>query len=324
MKIRYILIFFIFLNLIACEQAAIFMTPNKKPDQSLDKLATTAERYFWNTLHQGHYQDITQAEIRLMKAYLKNPNDPSLAAHLGFLHIWKITEHQREKMQNPLIPDEIILSKKFFSDAHALLPDNAIYEGFYGDTLLMEGMIFEDKREEVRGYFTLKKAIAKWPEFNYFTAGYPMSILAPNSRQFKQALQWQWNTIDLCAGKKINRENPEYPSGHITKNNPRRHDACEETWIAPHNIEGFFMNMGDMLVKSGDWQIALIIYQNAKRAPNYTYWPYRKMLENRIKNAKENVEYFQEPFSFELKNNNPERNIMFNSGYGCMACHQTR
>lgn len=324
MKIAYFIIPLIFINLVACEQTVILTTPKKKPIPSHDKITTAAEGYFWNTLHQGHYQDITQAEKLLMESYLKNPNAPNVAAHLGFLHIWKITEHQRGSRANPLIPNEIILSKKFFSDAHELEPNNAIFEGFFGDTLLMEGMIFKDKREEIRGYFTLKKAIAKWPEFNFFTAGYPMSILLSTSSEFKNALQWQWKVMDLCAGRSINREQPEYPSGQITKNNLLKHEACEDTWIAPHNIEGFFMNMGDMLVKSGNWKIAISIYKNAKLAPNYSFWPYRKMLEKRIKNAHENVQYFQEPFSFEPKTTNPDRSIMFNSGYGCMTCHQER
>jgi len=35
-----------------------------------------------------------------------------------------------------------------------------------------------------------------------------------------------------------------------TKEGKKR--VCWNSWIAPHNFEGFFLNMGDMLVKSGD------------------------------------------------------------------------
>ena len=38
------------------------------------------------------------------------------------------------------------------------------------------------------------------------------------------------------------------------------------------------MNIGDMLVKSGDWQTAIKIYNNAKLSKTYSAWPYRKML----------------------------------------------
>ena len=40
------------------------------------------------------------------------------------------------------------------------------------------------------------------------------------------------------------------------------------------------------------------------------------MLENRILNAKANVIHFKQ----EIKD--PNKSIMFNSGYGCVACHQ--
>lgn len=76
------------------------------------------------------------------------------------------------------------------------------------------------------------------------------------------------------------------------------------------------MNMGDMLVKAGDWQTGIKIYQNAKLAKNYSSWPYRQMLEKRILNAKANVANFQKDHS------DPDKVILFNSGYGCVACHQ--
>lgn len=40
------------------------------------------------------------------------------------------------------------------------------------------------------------------------------------------------------------------------------------------------------------------------------------MLEKRIANAKENVSNFQKPYI------SPDKTILFNSGFGCMACHQ--
>lgn len=303
-------------NLVACEKIALISTSPKQPIESKSEIANKAENYFWNTLHQGHYQDIPKADYLLMAAYLQNPNDPKLAAHLGFLHIWKITERQRERNESPIITNEIILAKKYFSDALTLEPDNAIFQGFFGDAQLIEGKIFHDKREEVRGYFTLKHAIKNWPEFNYFTAGYPMSILPPQSEHFQEALEWQWLTLDLCAGKKINRKNPDYSvySRHERRDGKAR--ACWNSWVAPHNFEGFFMNMGDMLVKSGDWQTGIKIYQNAKLAKNYLTWPYRNMLEKRIQTAKENVNNFQKDFS------DPDKTMMFNTGYGCVACHQ--
>ncbi|WP_419421273.1 hypothetical protein ACNVED_15500 (plasmid) [Legionella sp. D16C41] len=310
---RLTLLFVICLFLVACESIALLSTPKKQALDSKNNLAQVAEQFFWKTLHQGNYKNIDASIRLLMIAYLKNPYDPKLAAHLGFMHLWKITE--RSVKPNPRMPDEIILARKYFEDAVMLAPNNAIYLGFLGDAQLVEGKIFADKREQVKGYYQLKRAISSWPQFNYFTAGYPMSTLSSHSTLFKETLEWQWNTLDLCAGQKVNRQNPDFSPfmSKEIKTGPYR--ACWNSWIAPFNFEGFFLNMGDMLVKAGQWQTAIRIYQNAKLTNNYKSWPYRKFLEERIVNAQVNTKVFQ-------KDNYGKQAILFNSGYGCQVCHK--
>ena len=68
--------------------------------------------------------------------------------------------------------------------------------------------------------------------------------------------------------------------------------ACLNSAKAPHNEEGFFLNMGDMLTKSGDWRTARKIYAAAKQSPDYAQWPYREVLEQRIRDAEANVAAF--------------------------------
>lgn len=278
------LLSFILLTLTACENVALLFTPQKKPIQSNNPIANEAEQKFWTTLHKGQYQNIPEVDRLLTAAYLKNPNDPTIAAHLGFIHIWKITEREREAKNNPLIVNEIILSKKYFGDAVSLNPNDARFLGFKGASQLAEGQIFNDQRQQTKGYFTLKRAIHAWPEFNLFTAGYMMSTLPSHSDYFKKGIEWQWKTLDLCAEHRIDRKNPDF-SPYLkleTQTGPKR--ACWNSWIAPHNFEGFFLNMGDMLVKSGDWQTAVKIYRNATLAKHYSSWPYRKLLEARMVN----------------------------------------
>jgi hypothetical protein len=303
--------------LLSCESIALMSTPAKKPKLSQTSMAIAAKKEFWQTLHQGDYQHLSKTTDLLTAAYLENTNDPDLAAYLGFAHIWKLTERERLSTIPPTIVDEIILAKKYFSDAVALNPQDARLHGFLGVSTLVTGKIFHDEREQVRGYFQLKRAIALWPEFNYFTAGYPMSVLDPTSKQYQEAIEWQWKTLDLCAETRIDRTHPDFSPYMKLETQKGTKRVCWNSWIAPHNFEGFFLNMGDMLVKQGNWQTGIQIYQNAKLSKTYSTWPYRNLLEQRIQQAEENVSNFQ---------NNPERNpnkvILFNSGYGCVACHQ--
>lgn len=315
MKIKPLSIICLILGVAGCAELAIWMTEKKVAHTSSTPLAKEAKRFFWQTFHQNNKTELNKAEHLLMRAYLQNTNDPNITALVGFLHIWKLTERDNTH-PDPLIVNQIHLAQDYFEKAHELSPKNPIYLGFLGDTYLVEGQVFKDKRAEVKGYFLLKDAIAQWPEFNYFTAGYPMSTLSPKDKHFKEGLEWQWDTLDRCAGKKINRNNPSFAPYMYKETITGNKRACWNSWAAPHNFEGFFMNMGDMLVKSGDWQTAIKIYNNAKLSKNYHQWPYRQMLEKRILNAKANVQYFNQ------QSISADRAIMFNSGHGCMACHQ--
>lgn len=295
----------------SCEKFAITFTPSKQAIPSHTEFARTAQNQFWDTLHKGQYNKIPHTTQLLTAAYLENPNDALLASHLGFLHIWKITERARLHDMPPTIVDEIMLARRYFSDAATLNPNDARIQGFLGDSLLVEGKIVNDPHEQVKGYFKLKHAISQWPEFNYFTGGYVMSDLDPRSPQFKEGLEWQWKTLDLCAGTKVDRHNPDF-SPYLaleTQTGPKR--ACWNSWIAPHNFEGFFMNMGDMLAKAGDSRTAVKIYKNAQLVKSYSTWPYRDKLEERIAR----VSSGERPKA---------HNMMFNSGYGCVVCHQAR
>jgi hypothetical protein len=91
--------------------------------------------------------------------------------------------------------------------------------------------------------------------------------------------------------------------------------VCWNSTIAPYNFEGFFMNMGDMLVKAGDPGTARKVYANAKLSPTYASWPYRAVLEQRLTDAETNVA------GFRAGTGTP---MMGRSAYSCMACHQAR
>lgn len=308
--------------LFGCSQLAQLTTPKKKAIPSNTPLSFQAQQYFWTTLHQGDYSNIPQAKKLLLAAYLQNPNDPKLAAHLGFLHIWQLAERARLSNNDPSIVNHAILANKYFGDAVELDPRDARYLGFWGVTHLVTGKIFADQRQQTKGYFILKKAIHAWPQFNYFTAGYPMSSLLANSKQFAQGLKWEWQNLDVCAQAKVDRNNPDFsPYMKLeTHHGPQR--ACWNSWIAPYNFEGFFLNMGDMLVKAGDWQTAIKIYNNAKLADNYISWPYKDILEARIQNAQANVIAFNQSTEDQILQADKQKIIMFNSQFSCMACHQ--
>lgn len=300
-----------------CTAIAIWSAPEKTASAERTPLAIKADALFWQTLHGGHYDKIPEALTAVTAAYLENPRDPVTAAHVGWLHIWRLGERTRMEPPLPGITDHAVLSRRYFEEAVRLNPGEVRYLGFYGSLLLTEGSIHKDEKLTRKGYYTLLDSIKAWPEFNYFTAGYSMSTRPHTSERFKEALEYQWLTLDVCVGERLDRKNPDYRKYmHLdTKEGPKR--VCWNSWIAPHNLEGFFLNFGDMLVKNGQPELAVAMYRNATYTPEYATWQYRKVLEDRMQNAAGNVEAFRE----EPPAPGGAR-IMVQTRFACMGCHQ--
>lgn len=272
---------------------------------------------FWQTLNGGEYENIPAALTALTAAYLEDPNDAVTAARIGWLHIWRLAERARLAFIPPGITDEAVLARKYFEEAVRLHPSEARYRGFYASLLMTEGTIHKDEKLRRQGYYTMRDAVAAWPEFNYFTAGYSFSAQPHDSERFREGLEYQWLNLDVCAGEKVDRNRPDFSRFMRleTKEGPKR--VCWNSGIAPHNVEGFFLNFGDMLVKAGDPDRAVMKYRNAQPAPDYATWPYKGVLEDRLRNASRYAETFRA-----TKPAAGAPTIMVSSRFACTGCHQ--
>ena len=78
-----------------CTALAIWTAPEKTASAARTEAAERADALFWTTLHAGDYEGIPRAITALTAAYLADPLDPVTAAHLGWLHIWRLVERAR-------------------------------------------------------------------------------------------------------------------------------------------------------------------------------------------------------------------------------------
>lgn len=292
---------------------AVWVAPQKRAAKSRSQSAKQADELFWQTFHQGEYDKIQPALEALTAAYLKTPEDAVTAAHIAWLHNWRSAERARMSSVPATITDDIQLARRYFQEAVALNPADARTQGFLAGHTVIEGTLHHDEKLTRRGYFQLLDAIKLWPEFNLFTAGFVMSRLPADAPQFRKGLEWQWRTLDECIDGKLDRGNPDYSPYFSKETKEGKKRVCWNSWIAPHNLEGFFLNMGDMLVKAGDWQTAQKIYANAKLPKEYSTWKYQAVLDERIRQAQANVAVF---------NQQNDTHMMINSAFACMACHQ--
>lgn len=287
-------------------------------------LAIMADSLFWRIFHAGAYDQAPRAMRLLKAAYLQNPSDHRTAAHIGYLHAWHLTERARLDSVGPEITDHAILARRYFEQASARGgSEDPRLQGFGAVFRMTEGDIHRDEGLRADGLARGRRAIEAWPEFNWFTVGYVLSSRPDTSALFHEGLEMQWKTMAACSRTAIDRADlrPELAlAAESTETDVRRRRACWNSWIAPHNVEGFFLNMGDMLVKAGDWRTGQKIYGHAQATRSYSSWPFRAALEERIRDAERNVSVFRRGAVEGRPRGEPT--IMLRSPFACTACHQ--
>lgn len=314
---RLFLLMLIFLSSVSCARLAILSAPKKTMSAERSQSAISADDFFWQHFHAGDYEKSDEILKILKAAFLENPNDGLLASHIGFTHAWRISERSRLKNIPPNIVDEAILAEWYFDEALRLLPKDARIKGFLADMKMAVGTIFKDERKIREGYFLGQEAIKDWPEFNHFTIGYALSTKPASDEKFQEGLEGQWKTLDLCQEETFDRKNPDYSKVMLKEESSkliRKKSVCWNSKIAPHNFEGFFMNMGDMLLKSGRKKDALVIYENAKLSKTFDQWPHKEVLLGRIAKAQQAEEGTPDRYA--------PKPMMIDSQISCMACHQ--
>ena len=286
------------------------------------KISQEANDYFWEQLHNGNYDSIDNILSKLNLALAKNPNDLVTTAHLGFTHVWALAERQRLNIPDSKITEHVYLSKRYFEEAYKMNPHDPRFLGFLADMTIAEGNVLGDKSMVIDGFFKGKKSMKMWPQFNQFSIGYIFSILDTSDVNFKKAIEWQYKTISDCACEKVDRNSDYVKAIEKIKTNKDRKisRACWNSWIAPHNWEGFCLNFGDMLTKMVDTEEAVKIYNLAKLSDNFEDWPLKNVLLKRIDEVRNNVSDFNQPLNeANLKNQNV---ILFNSKNSCVSCHK--
>lgn len=302
-----------------CTIFAESFAPVKKPTAfaNATESSKTANRFFWDQFHQGNYDSIPQIQELLSQSYFNNSRDLPTVAHLGFVNIWSLSERTRngenEVANTPL--RNIQDSQLYFEEAAKMSPHDPRLLGFGALSKMTLGSVANNKKMVRDGFFDGKQSINAWPQFNKFTVGYFFSGDKYTSNRFEQSLDDQLSTLDDCFCENIDEDTYDF-IGNLEKiknsSDPKIYRTCWNSWIAPHNWEGFCMNLGDMLVKSGDAEKAVRMYNLALLSDTYNDWPFKNELQDRIANARDNIDLFR----------NGTKKMMAGTDYSCMACHQ--
>lgn len=303
--------------------APAFEKEKKRSDFKDTPQEATVQQYFWDQLHQGHYDSLPRVLDRLHAAYREDPNDFKLAAHLGFAYAWQFTEFRRQQEVRPSIMADGDLALRYFDESVELNPEDPRLLGFKAGFMLATGGIHNDDKRSTKGYFLGRKAIRMWPSFNLFSIGYVLSNLPAGHERYQEAIDLQWRNLEACLCREIDRSNPDLDDidriPERVAGDPLKGRACVNSWIAPHNVEGFLLNLGDMLVKGGDLNAAREVYESARRVEEFHSWPYRHKLESRLRRLEDNVELFRRMGDVQQQ---VDRQVFINTRFACTGCHQ--
>jgi hypothetical protein len=245
---------------------------------------------FWQIYHGNRYNEIPQAEAQLEQAIAREPNNPTLRALLGAAHFWHIGEAARDPNRNdPALvqdmPEAVVafgqsLTMDYFSGHPIGYINDDHLPGYLGITTVHLGQMTGDPTVIAKGDQTLDFAAYQFPEFNNFNRWAAHNAEQKDTPAYRKALESLWEGLDACAGARVDRDNPDLKPFLNLLTSVGRKKAC--WWqgdLAPYSFEGYMLNLGNGLVKTGDVGAARIIFHNAHYAANYDTWPYRSVLE---------------------------------------------
>jgi hypothetical protein len=270
--------------------------------------ALRARAAFWDAFYAERYDAIPGLLRQLTAAVLENPRDAETVLLLAHTHLWKVAERARVEVRDPTITDHLVLAEHFFEEAYRLNPGDHRIIGWLGSARVSLGAVRQDLVLSGEGNRLLREGVNRYPQFNLFTAAFTHAGLPVDSPGFRDALDQLWRNVDNCSGVR----DSDTSTARIYELALRADRSCANSSKVPHNFEGFILNLGDMLLRSGRPDEAMGTYARARLSPTYAEWPYRNLLEERIRNAPEAARRARE---------GQRTPMMAGSAYTCAACH---
>lgn len=297
-------------------QLVIHSAPAKSARASDNPQADAAQQAFWTAFLAQRYDALPQVTEALTAAYVKNPNDPQLALLIGHAHLWRIAERERDPAPQARITDALVLANFYFSEALRLRQNDQRIAGWTASTQMALGSVHGDERARRRGYLMMKDSAHAYPEFNGFTLGYVMSRLPAGDPKLDEAVEAIWISLDRCLGHAVDRRHPDLSAlgAGSAPAGPKR--VCFNGPQVPHNVEGFALAFGDLLVKTGDAELATRVYLEAKRSATYGDWPFKALLEERAASAGARAAQFASETDA-----SQQPQMIGTSAYACAICH---
>jgi hypothetical protein len=236
---------------------------------------------FWAAFLAEDYAGLGDVIADLDAAIDESPDDPEIVLIRAHAHLWRLAEWTRDPMQDPTLQIvSAMAALESFTHARELSPDDGRIPCWLGVMEVNTGKVLGDDTMIAQGKADIDAAVDAFPEFALFCRMLVNEGEPYDSPEFQQAVDDVWTTLDACEGAPVDRDHPMLSLDGMTMTGDTR--VC---WNlvpkAVHNWQGFFLHAGDILAKSGDVDVATVLYQDAM-ALDYDTWAHVELIDTRL------------------------------------------
>ncbi|HEX8434220.1 hypothetical protein [Archangium sp.] len=289
-----------------------------EPTQTIEEQAAEAKTLFWEVFNAGAYERIPEAQTKLLAVYEQDQTLGENAMLLGVSYYWYAAEWRRDLSRpNSGQYEAILNTDKYLTVALELRPNDARIMCWLGGAKTFRSQVERKPALMDEGLALIDKCATLYPSFGLILKGFVSSFLPVQSDLYQEGISAMWRNVDVCIDKEIDRTNPDFTSYmHLTNNLSGQYLACWNGPTAPHNLEGFWFFMGDVLTKAGHKEQAKAIYNNALLVPDVQKWVFYDKLTARIATVDQRAELYSDS---DMKNDPP---MVTQDTFQCVLCHQ--
>lgn len=297
------------LSLLGCAQDAVPAVqpehePNDVADGSVDAAADAADptdaadatapplddvpavAAFRAALETGSYEALPDVLEALARADEAEPDDPAVTLALGLANLWGVAELGRtEPVDAAQAGVYAFAARTHLERARELSPDDARIDGWIGSVLIGIGTNIANADLVQDGYDEIDRGVQRDPAFNSFVEAFSYARKPAGDPDFPRSVDAFFRTVEVC-GLGVTRDDPqltsagEPPAAGVSS-------ACTNGPAMPHNLEGFWLFGGDILLKAGELSTAVALYENAALEGRARGWPHVAVAEQRSADARD-------------------------------------
>jgi hypothetical protein len=299
--------------LIACGEEE--PTPPAPP--TIEEKAAASTALFREVFNSGAYERIPEAEAAMLAVYAEDPKQDENTLLLGALYFWSAAEWSRDSSRGvPALVDTVMKMERYLGESVVLRPNDARAWCWYGAAKLFRGRFESNNAMLQEGAGYVNKCADMYPQFGLIMVAFTNSHLPISTPNFKTSVDAIWKNVEVCINKPMDQTNPDFtPFLYMTANTQPPYYACWNSKAAPHNLEGFWLFMGDVMVKDNRPAVARRLYENAKLADNYKDWKYKSYLDQAIETADARAALYRDS---DPKNDPP---VVPQTNFQCVSCH---